>query len=484
MSQACTRRDLGALAAACVVLRLPALLSSAWFDPDEAAIAVQAKTLVGGGRLYVDMADRKPPLPPLVYAAWFQLTDSTDPRGPRLIASLLLAVAAIVLAREVCRTQGRRIALWTAGLYVVSCFAFTPHDGAAANYTHFAVPLATLAILACRRGGWHTLLGGLLLGLAILSRQSWIFAVPAGAVSCWMSARTLGTVRFACGLAAGVATAGLMAPWSDYWFWNFESSPGFVFASIGVASALTAGLASVALFAAYHLAAVVGAATRLRSTWRTHFDLWLWVATGLAAATAGFRFFGHYWMQIVPPLVLLAGPAVAAAARPARRVAAATLGVTACLVVVSQCIPTVFRERRHPGDLAATIRACSEPSDRVFVWGSYPELLMAVQRPAAGGLVHSDFVTGRSGGRDASTEAATPGAHQLMMDNLTAEPPIVLVDTAGAPDSGYAAFPLSSDEALAAFATAGYSPVATDDGYTLWWAVGSPCAENVSPSTP
>ena len=40
-------------------------------------------------------------------------------------------------------------------------------------------------------------------------------------------------------------------------------------------------------------------------------DLWLWVASGLAAWAAGLRFFGHYWLQVVPPLVLLAVPVVA-----------------------------------------------------------------------------------------------------------------------------------------------------------------------------
>lgn len=484
MPDACTRRDLGIVAAACVLLRLPALLSSAWFDPDEAAIAVQARTLVDGGRLYVDMADRKPPIPPLVYAGWFELTGSSDPRGPRLIASLLLAVAAVVLVREVSRTHGRRVALYTGALYVIGCFAFTPHDGAAANYTHFAVPLATMAILACRRGGWHTLLGGVLLGLAILSRQSWVFAVPAGAVSCWMSARAWGTARYAIGLCAGIATAGLMAPWSDYWFWNFKSSPGFVFASIGLGAALGAGLASVALFSAYHLAVVAGAASRLRATWRTHLDLWVWVLTGLAATAAGFRFFGHYWMQVLPPLVLLAGPAVAAATRPVRRVALATLAATAVLVVVSQCIPTVFRDRREPEPLAASIRACTDPTDSVFVWGSYPELLVAVDRPTAGGLVHSDFVTGRSGGRDAATDSVTPGAQQLMMDHLRAAPPIVLVDTSGVPSLGYTAFPLSSNAELAAYVRAGYRPVTTDEGFTLWWADDSACAAAPTPTGP
>jgi len=52
---------------AVLVLRLPALVLSRWYDPDEAAIALQALAMRRGGTLYVDMADRKPPLPPLLY---------------------------------------------------------------------------------------------------------------------------------------------------------------------------------------------------------------------------------------------------------------------------------------------------------------------------------------------------------------------------------------------------------------------------------
>lgn len=130
-----SRRALGLLALSCVILRAPALFSSRWFDPDEAAIALQGKVVAAGGQLYVDIADRKPPIPPLVYAAWFELTGSDDARGPRLLASLLLALAAVALTRELARTSGRAVGLWAGSLYVAGCFAFTPADGAAANFT-------------------------------------------------------------------------------------------------------------------------------------------------------------------------------------------------------------------------------------------------------------------------------------------------------------------------------------------------------------
>lgn len=505
MSEQPSRRDLGIVAVACVLLRLPSLWSARWFDPDEAAIAIQARAVARGARLYVEIADRKPPIPPLVYAAWFDLTGSTDARGPRLVASLLLAVAAVVLVREVARTHGIAVARWAGALYVVGCFAFTPADGAAANFAQFAIPFATLAILACRRSAtslWWSLGGGLLLGIAILGRQSWVFAVPAAALSCWLHARHRwrATVAYGVGLVLGVGSAALMAPWHDYWFWNFRSSPGFVFASFDLGRAALSGVAAVALFGAYHLALVGGAARvlsgslrtlrarpgawRSPAVWRTvDLDLWVWVATGIVASAAGFRFFGHYWLQLVPAMVLLAAPVVATAAPTWRRVAAVTLALTAAIVVVSDTVPTLYRERPDPTAIAAVVRSCTVPADRVFVWGSFPELAMAIDRPIAGGLVHSDFVTGRSGGRQSATDAVTPGAEARMLHDLADRPPAVLVDTSQVTGLGYRAFPLDGRPALAAFAANGYTPTA-DGEYTLWYRNDTACAATAAQNTP
>ena len=475
MPTPCRRRDLWVLGLSCVLLRLPALLSSRWYDPDEAAIAVQARTIVAGGRLYVDMADRKPPIPPFIYAAWFDLTNSNDPRGPRLIAALLLALAVVALTAEVARTHGRRVALWTAALYVGGSLALAPADSGAANYAHFALPLATVAILACRRGRNWPLLGGVLLGVAILSRQSWIFAIPAGAVSCWMSARYRGIALYLIGACAAVSTAALMAPWSDYWFWNFKSSPGFVFAAIGIGTAFGRGTMSLLLFVLRHLAMVGGALAGFANTLRRQLDLWLWTLTGLGSIAAGFRFYGHYWLQIVPPLALLAGPTIAAWTAKWRLLAGWSLAATAAFSFVSMCVPQWFRDRRDAAPVAALIDSCTAPTDRVFVWGSFPELLVAVDRPTAGTLVHSDFVTGRSGGRQAATDSVTPGAQERMMADLRAHPPAALIDTSGVPGLGYGTFPMSSNPLLSDFASRSY--VATRfEGYVVGWLQGAECA--------
>ena len=77
-------------------------------------------------------------------------------------------------------------------------------------------------------------------------------------------------------------------------------------------------------------------------------DLWLWVASGVAAWAAGLRFFGHYWLQVVPPLVLLAVPVVAGWVSRARTAAIVGVAVPAVAAWVLLFIPGSFHDRPDP----------------------------------------------------------------------------------------------------------------------------------------
>ena len=92
----------GGLGVLAFVLRAPTFVGRL-FDPDEAAIGVQAMVVRGGGTLFTDIYDRKPPLPPLLYAASFSITDSTDVRWMRVLVTVLLAGAGILVAFDCLR---------------------------------------------------------------------------------------------------------------------------------------------------------------------------------------------------------------------------------------------------------------------------------------------------------------------------------------------------------------------------------------------
>src|SRR4051812_28154898 len=171
------------LTALAILLRLPTFVTRL-FDPDEAAIGVQAMVVRAGGTLYRDIYDRKPPLPPLAYAASFSLTDSTDVRPMRLLVTVLLAGCGVLVALDCRRRHGAAAGWWAGVLLVTGAMALSPADAGAANFAHFALLPGTAAIIWSRRGTLGgAIAGGVALGLAILTRQSWLLGVVPGCLS-------------------------------------------------------------------------------------------------------------------------------------------------------------------------------------------------------------------------------------------------------------------------------------------------------------
>ena len=469
----------GGLSVLALVLRSPTFVRRL-FDPDEAAIGVQAMVVRAGGTLYRDIYDRKPPLPPLLYAASFSLTDSTDVRLIRLLVTVLLAVCGIAVGAECRRRWGHAAGWWGGVLLIAGAMALFPADAGAANYAHFALLPGTLAILWSRRGTLaYAIAAGVALGLAILTRQSWLLGVVPACVSVGLKGRWRYVGPFLVAVAATVATTVFYAPFDQFWRWNVTDSPSFVFAGINAWSAAAKGLTSIAGFVGFHVVVVVAAMSGMvaavaqlrKRTLPDDFDLWWWVAVGLAAWAAGLRFFGHYWLQILPPLVLLAVPIVIRATDTLRKLAIAAIAAPAIAAWILLFVPGSFHHRPDPGQLAAYVRSQTTSDDRVFVWGSYPEVLLAADRLPAGGLVHTDFVVGRSGGRNDPAETlarAVPEALEIMLDSLKAAPPKLVLDTSTSPHLGYTRFPTSLITSVDRFIRDHYEQVSVVDGITVW----------------
>jgi len=461
------------------LLRAPTFVGRL-FDPDEAAIGVEAMVVRAGGTLYTDIYDRKPPIPPLAYAASFSITNSTDVRPLRVFVTFLLAGCGVLVAMECRRRWGSRQAWWGGVLMIAGSMALFPADAGAANWAHFALLPGTAAIIWARRGTLITAIAaGVAIGVAILSRQSWLLGVVPLCVSVGLHGRWRNVAPCLAAGALTVATTGFYAPLGRFWEWNVTNIPGFVFAGTNIWSAIGKGLASVAGFAAFHpvlmvalgVCAAAGVSAIRRRAVPADIDLWLWVASGVAAWGAGLRFFGHYWLQVVPPLVLLAVPIVVGWTGRARNFAVAGIAIPAVVAWALLFVPGSFHHRPNPAVLASYVRSHTTSADRVFVWGSYPEVLVAAQRLPAGSFVHTDFVVGRSGGRNDPAKtlpSAIPGSLDIMLRSLAEHPPVLILDTSTAPQLGYTNYPTSLLPDLDRFIHDGYQQVGAIDGVTIW----------------
>ncbi len=305
-----------------VALRLPAFFVDV-FNSDETYLATQAQVIREGGNLYEEAADRKPPLVPYVYAASFELFGTTALWSVRVIAMLAVALTALMIALEARRRYGRRAA-WFAGiLFVVSMVAFAPQDGQAANFEVFMLPATVAAVLLARRGKGFS--AGAAVAVATLAKQTGVATLLPVFYLLARSRGRRGVGDAAAGFAVPTAIVALLVGPGQLLFWTVLGNGSYV----GVKTASTYVLSKLLLMTLTWAACNIPILWKLPRAWRdrrarsldgsTDTDLWLWFLASALMVSIGLRFFGHYYMQVVPPLVLLTTGALGPPQRQTRR---------------------------------------------------------------------------------------------------------------------------------------------------------------------
>jgi hypothetical protein len=198
---------------------------------------------------------------------------------------------------------------------------------------------------------------------------------------------------------------------------------------------------------------------------RDDVDLWLWFVGAVLGVSAGLRFFGHYYLQLAPPLALL-GASALQHAKPVVWARTALLGTLSWMVFLGIAVSTEPAILRPVDQLAASIDARTSPTDSIFVWGEVPQLYLAAERAPASRFLTVGFLTGYSGGR-ADTRIgenyAVDGAWSELLSDFAAHPPALIVD-----ESQGTPFPLSRFPTIERYVRAGYHVVAIVDGAVVY----------------
>jgi 4-amino-4-deoxy-L-arabinose transferase-like glycosyltransferase len=389
---------LAACLVATVLVRLPYLGS---IGPDEGGYAYVAQRWADGATLYRGVWIDRPQGLIAVYRGLLAVgSDARTIRAGAIAAAVLLVVLLAAIAREL---AGTRAALFAAGLFAVAGVA--PHiEGFTLNGELVAAVPAGAAVLTAVRSrgriGW-LVAAGVAGGLALTAKQSAVdglvvaaFVAVVGGAGRW---RRLGAVALGAALPIGVCVAaGLRDGWHTYW----TALAGYELrergAGMGLAARLGHALASAPAGARdlLPLALVAGAglvAARRRSDLRVSVPL-VWTLASAAAVNVGGMYWPHYYVQLLPPLVLGAALAVAALPRPVALAAAAALAAPATLTVATAAAApdrvadrTVTYARGFDNDarIAAWLRSHSSPRSSVYVVYSRADIYFLADRRAA-----------------------------------------------------------------------------------------------------
>jgi hypothetical protein len=442
-----------------VVLRLPGF-SNRVFNSDEAYVATQAEALLHGQRLYVDTVDRKPPVVPYLYAVVFDATNSDALLGVRVLAALAMSCTALLLAVEARRRYQWRYAAVAAGvLYLLAATALRPLDAQAANFEVFAAPITTAAMLFAMRG--RTVASGVMLMFASLTLQAAAVVLVPAAWLVWRVRRARGLAWLVAAWMIPIVATALAFGVRPFVRWVFTSNGAYLGSPDGLGDTLRLGLSQTGWFLAGSCVLVVlaGFAWRRRAD---DIDLWLWLAVAIVPVVAGLRFFGHYYLMMLPPLTLIGVRGLTTPRLLERRwvlVGVAGLATIACAGFLGLAYAGGnTKDTRIAIAVGRYFATHTTGNERVLVWGQAPEAYWSSDRRPATRFATTGFLTGSTGGRDPARvgmQYAVPGAWSDFLADVRAHPPTLIADMSTADQRHAGRYPPRRYPAFADYLTRG-----------------------------
>ncbi len=449
-----------ALVALTVLTRAPALVHPQAID-DERIYTVVADEILDGGKPYADAIERKPPLLFWTYASIYRVVGKYNWPGFHAAALgwTLLTMGAVFLIGA--RVFDRNTGLAAALLYSIFQPWLEYRTLALNGELLMNLPVAWGAFLCLRPGGARyrpeLLAAGALFALGFLLKQpAAIAAVPFGLyclLPSYRQSRGLGagggvghamllTTGFAAVLGATALVLRSQGILSEAFYWTITDHEGQYYDWIE-------GLKMTVIFAAVCAPLVLGAVAGAGrgSPWKDRpaerAAVLLWVLVSFVGVAAGGRFYAHYYIQLVLPLVVLAAPFFAGLwcdpeslgpPRLRRRVVVAWLAITVVGFFVSHSVELWLRRDRS--EVGRYIEAHSAPDDRIFVWGNQAGLYLDARRRPATRYVASYPLTGHIFGDPRSWDPRFDMSYHIVpgsWDNLAADfvrhPPRYIVDT-------------------------------------------------------
>ncbi|MCU1258046.1 MAG: hypothetical protein JWO80_931 [Bryobacterales bacterium] len=308
-----------------------------------------------GKTLYRDIWYDKPPLAPIFYYLIGPRADWTL-RLAGALYCLLACFISYLFARDL---WTRREGLWAAGLMAFFLTFDIPASVVPIGPDLLMLVPHLAAVWLAWRG--RALWSGVLAGIAFLCNVKGLFVLAACAVFCFPALALLSA-----GFAIPCVIAAAWLPWNDYvaqvWIW------GSLYAgSTFLVNPVWNGLVRTLNWLGFHAALVAGAIHRV--PWK--FVAWLGIS--FAAVVLGWRFFPRYYLQLLPPMVIVAS-------RMKRRTFALLLliplirfGPRYVQIAMDKPWSDVAMDR-DSREAATLLRRFSKPDDTLFIWGYRPEL--------------------------------------------------------------------------------------------------------------
>jgi 4-amino-4-deoxy-L-arabinose transferase-like glycosyltransferase len=492
------------------VLRLPAFWTPI-LDVDESQFAGFADWLLAGGKPYLSSLDTKPLGIYWFYAAVFWLFGRNNMIAVHAVTALWVWVTAIFCYLTAKELFSRHAGLWAALLYAIFTTTYVPKFISTSIVVVMMLPLTASIYCAVlwerRRALGFMWLSGVLWATACLFKYQaginlvvmalYLLVVRPLIAKSARETRVREFLSFVFG-GAIVAIAYVLylqsiGVWDDFIRWSVEGSMAYIGAGTELGHfwrklGIRGGAFVASSFLIWFLA--VWQSVRILNNLNTpagrerHAEqlVFVWLILSFVPVVTGGKFYGHYFIQLLPALCILASGTVArflerfdwSSAGAGRRAACILLilgivvpstGFFAARLAADRIYASIGEENpKQYIPIADYIRKNSSEDDTIFVWGFATPIYFFSNRLGASRFLWCDWLTGRAPGTDAAKDPnfdtsifITPGSWGYFFEDMRRNRPLYFVDTSPGNHHDYGKYPIDKFPPLRRFLEKNYS---------------------------
>jgi len=502
------------------ILRLPSFWTPI-LDVDESQFAGYANALLLGGLPFIGSVDTKPLGIYYFFAAIFYIFGKNNMLAVHIATTIVVALTALYCYFIAKKLFSYRAGIIAALFYSIFTTTYIPKFISTSIVVIMMLPI-TMSIYYILSSDdikrLRILLAGALLGIACC------FKYQAGITLCSIGIyyillplifkhtisykkRVLDFLVYISGMALVGAIFILhlfyLGVLDDFYFWSFQGSLAYITAGNNFTdfpyNILIRGSSFIlSTFLIWYL----GISYSLKLIFKLFktdkqampvYLIFIWFILNIIPICVGGRFFGHYFIQILPPLVILA------AARSEMffdwlnsSKISLKHKIAYSLFILSLTLPAAgffgarllddtiykFVKEENPADykpIAEYIKNNSDPSDKIFVWGFATPIYFYSDRDSASRFLWCDWLTGRIAGSPTAQDPIfetsafiTPSSWEKFFEDLETNKPIFFIDTSPGNYHDYGKYPVSKYSALKKYLLENYTLVKEDFGASFY----------------
>lgn len=499
------------------LLRIPALYQHI-IDIDETAFSEFASIILSGGIPYVDAVDNKPPLTYYFFYIVYAITGLKSLIPVHIITTFWVIITGLGVYFFGYKLSDNKTGLISALLFILMMHTYEPKYISTNGETlinFFLVISAYIFIFRNSTGKSNFFLhvvSGILLGLAVMTNYkagvlAIAFVIHSLVTGPFLSHNRLAAVKenfvklTITGLSSFIPVAAFAVFFKyqgnldEALFWGFMYNFGYIESGKGAFSSLKI-IWRTGYFILLTLPAWLAAAKYISekaAQWRSSGQirsgetdyshmafLVLWLCFSIYGAAIGGRGYGHYFIQIVPPLAITAAAGYTFIDR-YRKTFWLWLIIPVIVFTASRIdILKTYELVNYPNykseisfkKAGEYIKSLSAYEDKIYSWGWSTPIYYFSDRRSASRFIISDFVSGRIFGT-ANTSGAvrnelTDKFLPVLMDDLRRNRPLYFIDTSPSGFFGYDRFPISMFPELNSFLGNNYIRETEIDGMVLY----------------